>query len=202
VSTAGSSLPEPDYPAILSAASHDLRSPLATIYGFARTIERIAPLEGPAAGFLQHILDAARDLDRGLGHLSLLGRIGDGRFDPTAGPVSTAALVDGVVAAAVAAAGEPAEDGTVLAAQAEAVEALALLAETTARLDPERPAMTVRALADGVELAPVGETIAPLLGAAAGARDLALATALQALRALGASLHVVDGAARVTFPPA
>ena len=42
---AGSPIPEPDYPAILSTASHDLRSPLATIYGFARTIERIAPLE-------------------------------------------------------------------------------------------------------------------------------------------------------------
>jgi signal transduction histidine kinase len=200
VSNPGSSLPEPDYPAILSAASHDLRSPLATIYGFARTIERIAPLEGPAAGFLQHILEGARDLDRGLGHLSLLGRIGDGRFDPTAGPVDTSALAHGVVTAGAAEAGGPAEAGTVLAAHAEAVEALALLAEAVARLDPERATMTVRAVADGVELAPVGETVAPLLGAAADARDLALATALQALRALGASLHVDGGAARVTFP--
>ena len=83
---------EPDYPAILSSAAHDLRSPLSTIYGFARTIERIAPPPGPGAGFLAHILDAAQDMDRLLGHLSLLARIGDGRFAPVPAPVAAAEL--------------------------------------------------------------------------------------------------------------
>jgi hypothetical protein len=53
-----------------------------------------------------------------------------------------------------------------------------------------------------VELETIGESVEPLLVATEGARDLVLATALQALRALGASLTVTPGVARVTFPAA
>ncbi len=199
-----SGLPAPDYPAILSAAAHDLRSPLSTVYGFARTIERLGGLEEPQAGFLAHILDAARDLDRMLDHVSILGRIGDGRFAPLAEPVATSALADAVAATGAASRGPDRDPpATVLAADDDAVDAIALLASSAVRLDPERGGLTIAADGPAVALAPVSEHVTPFLTGGPGARDLALTTSLQLLRALGATL-VLDGERRalVAFPAA
>jgi signal transduction histidine kinase len=197
-------LPPPDYPAILSAAAHDLRSPLSTVYGFARTIERLGGLEEPQAGFLAHILDAARDLDRLLDHVSILGRIGDGRFAPLAEPIATGALADAVAATGAAARGADGEaPATVLVADEDAIDAIALLASAAVRLDPARGALTVAADGPAVAIEPVAAEVAPFLAGGPGARDLALTTALQVLRALGATLVLDDERrALVAFPVA
>lgn len=191
---------EPDYPAILSSAAHDLRSPLSTIYGFARTIERIAPPPGPGAGFLAHILDAAQDMDRLLGHLSLLARIGDGRFAPVPAPVAAAELATRAAEGGAGERGADADGATVQAAADESVEALVLLATCARRLDPVHGTLTICANGPAVVLAGVADEVVPFLGAGPGARDLALSTSLVTLRALGATIDVADGAAHVTFP--
>jgi hypothetical protein len=191
---------EPDYPAILSSAAHDLRSPLSTIYGFARTIERIAPPPGPGAGFLAHILDAAQDMDRLLGHLSLLARIGDGRFAPVPAPVEAADLATRAAEGGAGERGADADGATVQAAADEAVEAIVLLATCARRLDPAHGTLSVCANGPAVVLTGVADEVVPFLGAGPGARDLALSTSLVTLRALGATIEVVDGAAHVTFP--
>ena len=47
---------------LVSLACHDLRTPLATVHGFARTIERTQELEDPLARYLEMINAAAAQM--------------------------------------------------------------------------------------------------------------------------------------------
>ena len=67
---------------IVSLACHDLRTPLAAVYGFARTLERV-PLEDPAPRYVEMIDRASLQLTELLEELALAARIEAGRFDPT-----------------------------------------------------------------------------------------------------------------------
>jgi signal transduction histidine kinase len=66
---------------LVSLACHDLRTPLATVSGFARTLGR-TEFEPPVDRYIGIIGDASDQLDELLKELSLLARIELGRFDP------------------------------------------------------------------------------------------------------------------------
>ena len=136
------------------------------------------------------------------GHLSLLARIGDGRFAPVPVPIDAADLASRAAEGGAGERGADADAATVQAAADEAVEAIVLLATCTRRLDPAHATLTVCANGPAVVLTGVADEVVPFLGAGPGARDLALSTSLVTLRALGATIDVADGAAHVTFPTA
>ena len=79
---------------------------------------------------------------------------------------------------------------------------MVLLATCTRRLDPAHGTLTVSADGPAVVLTGIADEVVPFLGDGPGARDLALSTSLVTLRALGATIAVADGAARLTFPAA
>ena len=58
--------PDSRFPALVSIACHDLRAPLAVVYGFASTLAR-ADLEPPADRYVEMIGAASEQLDELLG---------------------------------------------------------------------------------------------------------------------------------------
>jgi signal transduction histidine kinase len=68
---------------LVSLACHDLRTPLATVHGFATTLVRGGGLEPPADRYLEMIDAASAQLAELIDELSLAARIESGRYDPT-----------------------------------------------------------------------------------------------------------------------
>src|SRR5206468_3920769 len=67
---------------LTSLAVHDLRTPLATIIGFARTSERSLELEPPLSRYIEMIIAAAEQMTELLEQVGLAARIADGRYEP------------------------------------------------------------------------------------------------------------------------
>src|SRR5947199_5374691 len=82
---------------LVSLACHDLRPPLATVHGFARTIARSGDLEEPASRYLAMIEAASGQLAELLDELSLAARIEAGRYEPTTSEVELGELVRAAV---------------------------------------------------------------------------------------------------------
>src|SRR5918911_3955496 len=78
---------------LVSLACHDLRTPLATVHGFARTIARRGDLQEPESRYLEMIEAASGQLAELLDELSLAARIEAGRYEPTTTQVELGELV-------------------------------------------------------------------------------------------------------------
>ena len=66
---------------LVSVACHDILTPLATVYGFARTLEQL-PLEAPAPRYVEMIGAASAQIDELVDQLRLVARIESGKYDP------------------------------------------------------------------------------------------------------------------------
>jgi signal transduction histidine kinase len=73
---------ERHFPELVSVACHDILTPLATVYGFARTLETL-PLEDPAPRYLEMIGAASAQIDELVDQLRLVARIESGKYEPT-----------------------------------------------------------------------------------------------------------------------
>ena len=67
------------FPRVVSLACHDLRTPLATIYGFARTLTRADELDERSQRFLAMIEEAAEQMTGLLDELGTAARIQAGQ---------------------------------------------------------------------------------------------------------------------------
>ena len=76
----------------MSLAAHDLRTPLATIHGFAQTLMRMGDLGEPKQKYMEMIDAASRQLAELLDELGLAARIRGGRYEPNLQPVDTLEL--------------------------------------------------------------------------------------------------------------
>jgi signal transduction histidine kinase len=177
------------FPRLVSLACHDLRTPLATVHGFARTLARGGGLEPPADRYVEMIDAASAQLAELLDELSLAARIESGRYEPTLHEADTLEL-------ARAAAGRLEEErvrvsgsGAAVETDEEAVErGLAALFQSALRhggLD------SVTVEVDGLEirLAPVTAASAPVV-LGEDLRDLGAAVAARLVGRLGGSLSV------------
>lgn len=68
---------------LVSLGCHDLRTPLATIFGFARMLQRAGSLDGQGARFLEMITEASSEMGTLLDELGIAARIEAGRWEPT-----------------------------------------------------------------------------------------------------------------------
>src|SRR4029078_12722794 len=80
------------FPRVVSLACHDLRTPLATIYGFARTLTRADELGERYQRFLSMIEEAGTQRTGLLDELGTAARIQAGRWEPGLREVSTLEL--------------------------------------------------------------------------------------------------------------
>jgi two-component system, OmpR family, sensor kinase len=81
--------PDPTFARLVSLACHDLRTPLATVHGFARTLVAMEDLDDKAARYLGLVEAASVQLADLLDELGLAARIESGRWEPNTQPVST-----------------------------------------------------------------------------------------------------------------
>ncbi len=86
------SLEEERFAKLVSLACHDLRTPLATVYGFARTITKADGLDPTLASYSEMIETASQQLAELLDELSLAARIAGDRYEPKLERVGTAEL--------------------------------------------------------------------------------------------------------------
>lgn len=177
-----------EFARLVSLACHDLRTPLATVYGFARTLTRAGTLEEPATRYVEMIEAAAQQLGDLLEELGLAARIEGRRYDPVLQERDTLELAG----AAAARAGEKVHasgSGTVAELDADPVErAVAGLARAALR---HGGVASVEIAVDGRELriSPVVPAAAPVV-LAHELKDLASAVALRLLAATGGSAQL------------
>lgn len=189
---------DPSFARYVSLACHDLRTPLATVTGFAHTLDWLEELGDPAARYVSMILAASEQLSGLLDELGLTARIESGRYEPALVEVDTLELV--TVAAGLV--GEQADaDGAGAAVRVDrepterAVAALALCASRHGALDR----VHIRAEGTDVLVQPVTPDAAPIV-LAEELKDLGAATARRLVEALGGSLVLEGEVLRVRLP--
>lgn len=72
----------PAFPRLVSLACHDLRTPLATIYGFARTLTGTGDLDERSQRFIGMIEEASEQMTELLDMLGVASRIEARRWEP------------------------------------------------------------------------------------------------------------------------
>jgi signal transduction histidine kinase len=185
---------ESDFPRLVSLACHDLRTPLATVQGFAKTLLRQdGGADDRTARWLQLIDGASDELVSLLDQLSVAARIESGRYEPVTREVDSLELAQAALPG-VSGEGAPVQmdvDG--------GERALAALASAMARHGGVDVAATVRGAR--VELAPLVPAAAPIV-LGEELKDLGAAVAVRVLRALGGGVEANDGSLVVELPTA
>jgi signal transduction histidine kinase len=174
------------FPRVVSLACHDLRTPLATIFGFARTLTRTGELDERTMRFLTMIEEASEQMTGLLDEVGVAARIEGGRWEPALRDADTLELAtsddERVVTEGV---------GETIETEPESVaRALWSLALAAARYGAAEQ-VTWRVNGRELELSPVTADAAPVV-TGESIRDLGSLVAKIAIEALGGSLEL-DG---------
>ena len=187
------------FPRLVSLAAHDLRTPLATIHGFAQTLIRMGDLGEPKQRYMEMIDMAARQLAELLDELGTAARIEDGRYEPSLQSVQSMEL-------AQAAASQLGDERVKVSGEGSEVH-----------VDPQSTERGISALAqaalrhgglDRVDLHVDGPTltISPVTASSAPVvlgqelRDLGAAVAVLVVRELGGSVELDGETLTVNLP--
>lgn len=178
-----------DFPSLVSLACHDLRTPLATVQGFAKTLLRLEEIDGEKAARYLGLIDAASDeLVELLNLVSLAARIEGGRYDPVLREANSLELApDGATGVGAPVNVEP--------------EAVATALSSLARAAARHGSVDVATSVDGlrVSIEPVTAAAAPVV-LGSEQKDLGAAVAVRLLRALGGEVTLVGERLTVTLP--
>jgi signal transduction histidine kinase len=174
---------------LVTLACHDLRTPLATVHGFARTLARAGDLQPPADRYVEMIDAASGQIAELIDELSLAARIESGRYEPTSREADTLELAQ----AAAARLGEDrvrvSGSGAVVETDVEAVErGLAALFQSALRHGGLEE-VVVEVDGNELRLSPVSAASAPVV-LGDDLRDLGAAVAARLVRRLGGALGV------------
>lgn len=180
-----------DFPSLVSLACHDLRTPLATVQGFAQTLTRLDHLDAEkTARYLGMIESASLELGDLLDQISRAARIEGGRYEPVRREVDSLELApDGATGT-----------GTPVLVDPPAVEqALAALARAAAR----HGGVDVNVSVDGphILVEPVVAAAGPIV-LGEEHRDLGAAVGVMVLRAMGGEVGLEGERLTVTLPAA
>ena len=176
---------------LVSLGCHDVRTPLATVHGFAKTLERATELAPPADRYVEMIGKASAEMAELLDELSLAARIESGSYEPGLRDADTLALAQ----AARERLGEDrvqvTGEGVTISTDIEAVErgvsALIQAALRHGGLDE----VNVVVRGPVIEVLPVTEASAPVV-LGQELRDLGAAVAVRVIARLGGTVSV-DG---------
>jgi signal transduction histidine kinase len=152
---------QPGFPELVSRACHDLRTPLASAFGFSRTLERLGAVEGEHARYLALVVESTAELGRLIDALALIARVQDGRLALEREVVSTAELVADAQAQVPGTRLSVTGDGASSDVdRARATAGLAWLAEAALHAVPGESALQLDARADGtVAIGPLPTTM-------------------------------------------
>ena len=176
---------------LVSLACHDVRTPLATVHGFVKTLERTVTLEAPADRYVEMIEAASVQMAELLEELSLAARIEAGRYDPVLREADTMTVAQGAAERLGEDRVHVSGDGAVIATDEPAltrgVSALAQSALRHGGLDE----VSVVVRGSEIDIAPVTPASAKVV-LGEDLRDLGASVAVRLLDALGGSVSL-DG---------
>jgi signal transduction histidine kinase len=182
---------------LVSLACHDLRTPLATVSGFAHTLARLEGIGPPADRYIEMILAGSEQMAELLDDLALAARVEGGRFEPQIYASHTRELVDAAAnrlgeRATAGGEGEPIEVDHEHAAKA--VAALALCASRHGGVD------TVHLRAEGPEItiSPVTSDALPVI-TGEEIKDLGALVANQFIEAIGGTVRLEGETLRISL---
>jgi signal transduction histidine kinase len=183
---------------LVSLACHDLRTPLATVHGFAQTLER-GGLEPPADRYVEMIRAAAGQIAELLDELSLAARIESNQYAPAPRDADTL----GLARAAAARLGEErvrvSGSGTPVETDVAAVErGIAALVRSTLR-HGGLESVDVEVAGRELLVRPVTPAAAPVV-LGEDLRDLGAAVAARLVVRLGGSLSVEGETLTIRLP--
>jgi signal transduction histidine kinase len=178
---------------LVSLACHDLRTPLATIFGFARMLERAGSPDPQSARFVGMITDASGEMGTLLDELSTVARIEGGRWEPNllAADTLDLALTDDE---RITVAGSGATIETDVPSVRRALRSFAIAAVRHGPVD----AVTWTVDGRSLELAEITSAAAPVV-TGEEIRDLGAIVGRAVIERLGGSLAVADGRLRVSL---
>jgi signal transduction histidine kinase len=187
------------FPRLVSLAAHDLRTPLATIHGFAQTLVRMGDLGEPKQRYMEMIDSAALQLAELLDELGVAARIEGGRYEPALRRVDTLELAHGAAEQLgeerIVVAGEGGEVEVDLEAVQRGVAALAQAALRHGGLEQ----VELRVDGSTIAISPVTASSGPVL-LGEELRDLGAAVAVIVIRALGGSVSLDGDTLAVKLP--
>jgi signal transduction histidine kinase len=181
------------FPRLVSLACHDLRTPLATIYGFARTLTRGDELDERTMRFLAMIEQASEQMTALLDELAVAARIEAGRWEPVLREVDAVELAssdDERIRTEGSGETVEVEEESV----ARALESLAIAAVRHGPVDQ----VTWRVDGRTFELTPVTEVAAPVVTGET-VRDLGSLVARVVIESSGGALELDGETLRVTL---
>jgi signal transduction histidine kinase len=179
------------FPRLVSLACHDLRTPLATVNGFAKTLTRTGTLAEREAHFVDLIEAAADQMTSLLDQLGLAARIESGRYDPVVVAADTLELATSEDER-ISAEGRGETIETDVAAVQRSLESLARCAAVHGGV----PRVTWRVDGRTLTLSPLADDAAAVV-TGESPRDLGALVARLAIEHLGGSLAVDDEKLRV-----
>jgi signal transduction histidine kinase len=187
------------FPRLVSLAAHDLRTPLATIHGFAQTLIRMGDLGEPKQRYVEMIDAASRQLAELLDELGTAARIESGRYEPSQQPVLTLGLAESAAIQLgedrVKVSGDGAEVRVDPEATERGISALVQAALRHGGLDE----VTLHVDGSTLELSPVTASSGPVV-LGEDLRDLGAAVAVRVVRALGGSVELDGDTLRIKLP--
>ena len=180
---------EQTFPRLVSLACHDLRTPLATVHGFAKTLLRAEQLTERTARHLGMIEEASAEMNDLLDQLALVARIEADRYEPELAEVDSLELAETASGRVKAGAVDLSGEGAPLLVPAAATErAIAAFAECALRHGGlERVALDVRGRE--LVLSPTTVESAPVL-TSEELRDLGAAAGRRLVEALGGAVSL------------
>jgi signal transduction histidine kinase len=184
---------------VVSLACHDLRTPLATVHGFARTIDRLEPLQARTRRYIGIMAEGSGQLADLLDRLALIARIERGAYEPTLRGMDSLEVAES--AAARVAAGDVSVTGEGVRVHVDPTpteqSVAAFLTCALRHGDADRLECAVRG--HELRITPVTDAVGAIL-LADDLRDFGAAAARIHLEALGGSVAVEGGALLVGLP--
>jgi signal transduction histidine kinase len=177
---------------LVTLACHDVRTPLATVHGFVKTLANQVELEPPADKYVEMIDAASGQIAELIDELSLVARIESGRYDPSLRDADTLAFAESAARRLgedrVRVSGEGATVETDVDPVDRGVSALIQAALRHGGLD--EVSVTVRGAE--IDVSPITDSSARVV-VGDDLRDLGAAVAARLVRRLGGSVDVADG---------
>ncbi len=184
---------------LVSLACHDLRTPLATAHGFARTLMRIGELEPPRDRYVEMIAAASGQLAELLDELALVARIEAGRYDPELESVDTSELASAAAERLGADRARAGGDGAAVEVDPAAAENAVYAFANCALRHGGLESVELRAAGTEIGIGPVRPGAAPII-LGKELRDLGAAVSVRVVAALRGSTELDGETLRVRLP--
>lgn len=183
---------------LVSIACHDIRTPLATVNGFARTLVRVE-LPDPAPRYVEMIEEASTQVADLIDQLVLVTRIAEGRYQPTLSEVDSLELTRQAAADVGEEPGAVGGEGALVQVDEVAVQRAVGQLLRAARRHGGLEAISATVRGPVIDLGPITKFSGPVVSGES-LKELGAAAAVMVIEALGGSVEVDGELARIRLP--